>query len=164
MLQRFNLPHPIRNPLFLFKTHKLTPLLPPRPRKHAHNAPNLAKRRLLPPRAIPRRFRKIHASHQSQDPRAPRKDGSVFPVSHPYCPHFQTLAFKSMRDCPLIFFLVTLAIRPEDSEIEVANMKPGVGELDVFPSIWGHWAGGPGDSKEDLEWLDGKLKAFFAGK
>ena len=54
--------------------------------------------------------------------------------------------------------------RPEDSEIEVANMKPGVGLMDVFPSIWGHWAGGPGDSKEDLKWLDEKLKAFFAEK
>lgn len=44
--------------------------------------------------------------------------------------------------------------RPEDSEIEVENMKEGVGKLDVFPSIWGHWAGGPGDSKDDVkcEW------------
>jgi hypothetical protein len=48
--------------------------------------------------------------------------------------------------------------RPEDSEIELENMKAGVGQLDVFPSIWGHWAGGPGDSKEDVKWLDGKLK------
>lgn len=31
---------------------------------------------------------------------------------------------------------------PEDSEIEVENMRPGIGELKVFPSIWGHWAGG----------------------
>lgn len=31
---------------------------------------------------------------------------------------------------------------PEDSEIEVQNMRPGIGELKVFPSIWGHWAGG----------------------
>jgi homoserine acetyltransferase len=31
---------------------------------------------------------------------------------------------------------------PEDSEIEVSNMREGVGELKVFPSIWGHWAGG----------------------
>jgi homoserine acetyltransferase len=31
---------------------------------------------------------------------------------------------------------------PEDSEIEVQNMRDGVGELNVFPSIWGHWAGG----------------------
>ncbi|CZR66135.1 probable homoserine acetyltransferase family protein [Phialocephala subalpina] len=47
---------------------------------------------------------------------------------------------------------------PEDSEIEVGNMKEGVGKLDVFPSIWGHWAGGPGDSKDDVEWLDEKLR------
>lgn len=31
---------------------------------------------------------------------------------------------------------------PEDSEIEVENMRPGVGVLKVFPSVWGHWAGG----------------------
>nr|GFD57735.1 hypothetical protein [Tanacetum cinerariifolium] len=31
---------------------------------------------------------------------------------------------------------------PEDSEIEVEAMKPGIGTLKVFPSIWGHWAGG----------------------
>ncbi|RDW71145.1 homoserine acetyltransferase family protein-like protein [Coleophoma cylindrospora] len=47
---------------------------------------------------------------------------------------------------------------PEDSEIEVANMKEGIGRVEAFPSIWGHWAGGPGDSKEDLKWLDGKLR------
>lgn len=47
---------------------------------------------------------------------------------------------------------------PEDSEIEVANMKDGIGECIAFPSIWGHWAGGPGDSKEDLKWLDQKLR------
>jgi len=47
---------------------------------------------------------------------------------------------------------------PEDSEIEVENMKPGVGKMEAFPSIWGHWAGGPGDSKEDLAWLDQKLR------
>ncbi|KAJ5535787.1 hypothetical protein N7513_008973 [Penicillium frequentans] len=51
---------------------------------------------------------------------------------------------------------------PEDSEYEVACMAPGVGRLDVFPSIWGHWAGGPGDSKEDVEWLDMQLKQLFA--
>lgn len=27
--------------------------------------------------------------------------------------------------------------RPEDSEYEVANMKPGVGQMFAFPSIWG---------------------------
>ncbi|KAF4634415.1 hypothetical protein G7Y89_g3691 [Cudoniella acicularis] len=47
---------------------------------------------------------------------------------------------------------------PEDSEIEVANMKEGVGRMEAFPSIWGHWAGGPGDSQEDVKWLDEKLR------
>jgi hypothetical protein len=67
---------------------------------------------------------------------------------------------------------------PEDSEIEVENMREGTGELKVFPSIWGHWAGGmntlhdkvcdavltlpgPGQSTEDVKWLDEQLKAFF---
>lgn len=47
---------------------------------------------------------------------------------------------------------------PDDSEIEVANMKPGIGQMIPFPSIWGHWAGGPGLCKEDVEWLDSKLR------
>lgn len=51
---------------------------------------------------------------------------------------------------------------PEDSEMEVANMKQGIGEMHAFPSIWGHWAGGPGQSTEDVKWLDEKLKHFFA--
>jgi len=46
---------------------------------------------------------------------------------------------------------------PEDSEIEVENMRDGIGQIEAFPSIWGHWAGGPGDSKEDVKWLDEKL-------
>ena len=50
---------------------------------------------------------------------------------------------------------------PEDSEYEVQNMSPGIGKLEVISSIWGHWAGGPGDSKEDVKWLDEKLKAFL---
>lgn len=40
-------------------------------------------------------------------------------------------------------------------------MSPGVGQLEVFPSIWGHWAGGPGDSTEDVKWLDEQLNTFF---
>lgn len=28
---------------------------------------------------------------------------------------------------------------PEDSEYEVQCMNDGVGKLDPFPSIWGHW-------------------------
>ncbi|KAF2641919.1 homoserine acetyltransferase family protein [Massarina eburnea CBS 473.64] len=51
---------------------------------------------------------------------------------------------------------------PEDSEIEVQAMRPGVGELRVIPSIWGHWAGGPGDSKDDVKWLDERLGEFFS--
>jgi len=61
-------------------------------------------------------------------------------------------------------------------------MREGVGRLEVYPSIWGHWAGGefwvqgveggrgeanvcdigPGDSVEDTKWLDEKLREFFA--
>jgi homoserine O-acetyltransferase len=33
--------------------------------------------------------------------------------------------------------------------------------LEVIPTIWGHWAGGPGDSKDDVKWLDDKIYAFF---
>jgi hypothetical protein len=40
-------------------------------------------------------------------------------------------------------------------------MSDGVGKCIAFPSIWGHWAGGPGDSKEDVKWLDDKLGAFL---
>ncbi|PYH45688.1 homoserine acetyltransferase family protein [Aspergillus saccharolyticus JOP 1030-1] len=50
---------------------------------------------------------------------------------------------------------------PEDSEYEVACMAPGVATLAIFPSIWGHWAGGPGLSKHDVAWLDKKLSDFF---
>ena len=42
-------------------------------------------------------------------------------------------------------------------------MSPGFGTLDIFPSIWGHWAGGPGDSPDDLKWLDHHLRRFFSG-
>jgi len=50
---------------------------------------------------------------------------------------------------------------PEDSEYEVECMSEGVGTCTPFPSIWGHWAGGPGQSIEDVEWLDEKLKEFL---
>lgn len=56
------------------------------------------------------------------------------------------------------YLLMNNFFRPEDSEIEVASMKEGVGKMIPFPSVWGHWAGGPGDSKDDVKWLDGKLK------
>lgn len=41
-------------------------------------------------------------------------------------------------------------------------MSPGVGELDVYPSIWGHWSGGPGGAEEDVKWLDERLARMFA--
>ncbi|KAK4969283.1 hypothetical protein LTR66_011705 [Elasticomyces elasticus] len=50
---------------------------------------------------------------------------------------------------------------PEDSAYEVANMSPNIGNMHAFPSIWGHWAGGPGQSTEDVKWLDEKLRSFF---
>ncbi|PIA99299.1 hypothetical protein CB0940_02550 [Cercospora beticola] len=51
---------------------------------------------------------------------------------------------------------------PEDSEDEVARMRTGVGKCVPFESIWGHWAGGPGQSVEDVKWLDQQLREFFA--
>ena len=65
---------------------------------------------------------------------------------------------KSLRPLRLELGTLLTVCRPEDSEIEVANMKPGVGKTESFPSIWGHWAGGPGDSKEDVKWLNEKLQ------
>jgi len=31
-----------------------------------------------------------------------------------------------------------------------------------IPSIWGHWAGGPGTNVEDVNYIDSVLKKFFA--
>ncbi|KAM3512983.1 hypothetical protein MY11210_003383 [Beauveria gryllotalpidicola] len=50
---------------------------------------------------------------------------------------------------------------PEDSEYEVKCMSEGRGKCIPFPSIWGHWAGGPGSNPDDVKWLDDKLKAFL---
>jgi len=42
-------------------------------------------------------------------------------------------------------------------------MKDGVGELNVYPSIWGHWAGGPPPEwTEDAKWLDERLAKLLA--
>jgi hypothetical protein len=35
-------------------------------------------------------------------------------------------------------------------------------DLVPFPSIWGHFAGGPGTSSDDVKFLDGKLKELLA--
>ncbi|KAK7188272.1 hypothetical protein DPSP01_009067 [Paraphaeosphaeria sporulosa] len=80
----------------------------------------------------------------------------------PYNGDFQK-AMEGIKAKALILPAQTdLYFPPEDSEIEVENMRPGVGTLKVFPSIWGHWAGGPGDSKEDVKWLDEQLRELFA--
>ncbi|KAI9862592.1 MAG: hypothetical protein M1824_001141 [Vezdaea acicularis] len=50
---------------------------------------------------------------------------------------------------------------PEDSEYEVENMTEGVGKVEPIPSIWGHWAGGPGLCKEDVKFIDEKIKGFL---
>jgi homoserine O-acetyltransferase len=47
-----------------------------------------------------------------------------------------------------------------DSEFEVANMPNA--ELIPVPSIWGHFAGGPGTNPVDVDFLDGKLKELLA--
>jgi hypothetical protein len=41
-------------------------------------------------------------------------------------------------------------------------MSQGVGAMEVYPSIWGHWAGGPPGSVEDMHWLDERLKKIFS--
>ncbi|QPC72139.1 hypothetical protein HYE68_002891 [Fusarium pseudograminearum] len=49
---------------------------------------------------------------------------------------------------------------PEDSEYEVKCMGSNA-QLDVYPSIWGHWAGGPPGNMEDVKWLDERLRKVF---
>ena len=34
--------------------------------------------------------------------------------------------------------------------------------MEVYPSIWGHWAGGPPGNPEDVKWLDERLAKIFA--
>lgn len=80
----------------------------------------------------------------------------------PYNNDFEA-AMKGIKAKALVLPSKTdLYFPPEDSEYEVKCMTEGVGRLEVFPSIWGHWAGGPGQSTEDVAWLDAKLKEFFA--
>jgi homoserine O-acetyltransferase len=49
---------------------------------------------------------------------------------------------------------------PEDSENEVAHMPNA--KLIVIPSIWGHFAGGPGLNPVDVKFIDDHLKALLA--
>lgn len=52
--------------------------------------------------------------------------------------------------------LTDLYFPKEDSEFEVENLKNG--QLLVIPSIWGHWAGGPGTNPEDVRFIDDALR------
>ena len=49
---------------------------------------------------------------------------------------------------------------PADSEFEVAHMPNA--KLLTIPSIWGHFAGGPGTSPVDADFIDAKLKELLA--
>lgn len=49
---------------------------------------------------------------------------------------------------------------PEDSEYEVAHMPNA--ELRVCKTDWGHFAGGPGTSPDDVKFLDRSLKELLA--
>ena len=49
---------------------------------------------------------------------------------------------------------------PEDSQFEVANM-PNAKFLPV-PSIWGHFAGGPGTNPDDVKFIDNALKELLS--
>jgi homoserine O-acetyltransferase len=49
---------------------------------------------------------------------------------------------------------------PEDSEIEVSHMPNA--ELVVIPSVWGHFAGGPGTNPDDVIFITNQLKTFMA--
>lgn len=63
-------------------------------------------------------------------------------VQEPYNGDFGT-AMKGIKAKTLVLPGKTdMYFPPEDSEIEVMNMKEGVGKCIPFPSIWGHWAGG----------------------
>jgi homoserine O-acetyltransferase len=49
---------------------------------------------------------------------------------------------------------------PEDNEIEAGHMPNA--ELRVIDTYWGHFAGGPGTSPDDIEVLDAALKELLA--
>jgi homoserine O-acetyltransferase len=49
---------------------------------------------------------------------------------------------------------------PQDNENEVKHMPNA--ECRPIPSIWGHWAGGPGTNLDDVKFLDAALKKLLA--
>ncbi|KAF2769339.1 alpha/beta-hydrolase [Teratosphaeria nubilosa] len=83
-------------------------------------------------------------------------------AQEPYNGDFDA-AMKAIKAKALVMPCKTdLYFPPEDSEIEVKAMKPGIGELTIFPSIWGHWAGGPGQSIDDVKWLQEQLNRLLS--
>ncbi|KAJ3535823.1 hypothetical protein NM208_g6972 [Fusarium decemcellulare] len=79
----------------------------------------------------------------------------------PYNGNFEK-ALASIKAKTLVLPSKTdLYFPPEDSEYEVSCMNPDIGQLDVYPSIWGHWAGGPPGNMEDVKWLDERLRKVF---
>jgi homoserine O-acetyltransferase len=50
----------------------------------------------------------------------------------------------------------------EDNRDEVEIIGDNA-KLQIINSDWGHWAGGPGTSVKDKEFIDGVLKKLFAG-
>lgn len=48
---------------------------------------------------------------------------------------------------------------PEDNEFEVKHMPKAT--LKIIPSIWGHWAGGPGTNPADAKFIDDALKELL---
>jgi hypothetical protein len=98
---------------------------PTRSRKYAGNAANLAERRRFKTRAIQWRLRDGHGLYKSKSIGIAWENRSLLSVSTPN----NTV----QEGC-----LITRHIySPEDSEYEVKCMQPGIGELEVFPSIWG---------------------------
>jgi len=49
---------------------------------------------------------------------------------------------------------------PEDSEIEVSHMPNA--KLIPIPSVWGHFAGGPGTNPVDVRFIDARLSELLA--
>ncbi|KOS19905.1 Homoserine O-acetyltransferase [Escovopsis weberi] len=73
------------------------------------------------------------------------------------------LAMRSIKAKTLVLpGLKDLYFPPEDSEYEVLNMSAGIGRCLPIPSLYGHWAGGPGTNPADVKWLDDRLKEFLA--
>lgn len=81
------------------------------------------------------------------------------------CPEFQgdiARALRSIKAKALVMPCATdLYFPPEDSEIEVNAMSPGVGRLLVIPSTSGHFAAAPALKADDWSFLHGSIWEFL---